>query len=85
MWFEKVLGITFSYCDGRITIFHSVFKILNNPNFYRYLYNQDNKSLAIQSCDFNDPGSHKTPTIKEQDTFEIKSKDLVHLIYKDTP
>lgn len=84
MWFEKVLGITFSYKDGRITIFHSVFKILNNPKFYIYLYNQDDKQLAIQSCDFNDSGSHKIPIIKEQDSFEIKSKDLIHLIYKDT-
>lgn len=83
MWFEHVLGITFSYIDGRITIFKSTMNILNNPDFYRFLYNKTNNYLALQSCLFEDVGSHKTPIIKEQDSFEIKSKDLVTLIYKD--
>ena len=82
-WHPDVRYITFSFADGRITVFKSALEDLHWPAFYRFLYNSAEKRFAIQACKEEAPGSHRSPRLKLGDSCEIKSKALVLLLYRD--
>ena len=82
-WHPEVRYITFSFTDGRITVFKSALEDLHWPAFYRFLYNSSEKQFAIQACKEEAPGSHRSPRLKLGDSCEIKSKALVRLLYRD--
>ena len=82
-WHPDVRYITFSFADGRITVFKSALEDLHWPAFYRFLYNSSEKQFAIQACKEEAPGSHRSPRLKLGDSCEIKSKALVRLLYRD--
>ena len=63
-WHPDVRYITFSFADGRITVFKSALEDLHWPAFYRFLYNSSEKRFAIQACKEEAPGSHRSPRLK---------------------
>ena len=49
-WQQTMLGITFRYVDGRITVFRSALDSIGRPEFYHFLYNPTKQMFAIQAC-----------------------------------
>ena len=47
-WHPDVRYITFSFADGRITVFKSALEDLHWPAFYRFLYNHPRSSLRFR-------------------------------------
>lgn len=47
-WQQNMLGITFRYADGRITVFRSALESIGRPEFYHFLYNPTKQMFAIQ-------------------------------------
>ena len=81
-WDYQTPGISFSKKSGRIIVFKKTLELLGFPAYYRFLLDPDGKSLAVQSCEMDDEGSHKLPKLTQNDYCEIKSLALVKFIYK---
>ena len=81
-WQQNMLGITFRYADGRITVFRSALESIGRPEFYHFLYNPTKQMFAIQACGMDAEGANRIPKKNQDDRYEIKSKDLVRLIYQ---
>lgn len=81
-WDISSPGISFCLEYGRILVFRKTLELLENPQYYRFLFNPDDRIFAVQSCNMNDPGAHKLPKLGSGDSYKIKSKDLVRFIYQ---
>ena len=81
-WQQTMLGITFRYADGRITVFRSALDSIGRPEFYHFLYNPTKQMFAIQACGMDAEGANRVPKKNRDDRYEIKSKNLVRLIYQ---
>lgn len=55
-WQQNMLGITFRYADGRITVFRSALESIGRPEFYHFLYNPTKQMFAIQACGMDAEG-----------------------------
>ena len=65
-WQQNMLGITFRYADGRITVFRSALESIGRPEFYHFLYNPTKQMFAIQACGMDAEGANRVPK-KNQD------------------
>lgn len=81
-WQQNMLGLTFRYADGRISVFKSALEAIGRPEFYHFLYNPAKQMFAIQACGIDEEGANRLPKHSTDDRYEIKSKDLVRLIYQ---
>lgn len=62
-WQQNMLGLTFRYADGRISVFKSALEAIGRPEFYHFLYNpakqmprtKGSKNRATTSVDFDAP------------------------------
>ena len=81
-WQQNMLGITFRYADGRITVFRSALESIGRPEFYHFLYNPTKQMFAIQACGMDAEGANRVPKKNQDDRYEIKSKNLVRLLYQ---
>lgn len=81
-WQQNMLGITFRYADGRITVFRSALESIGRPEFYHFLYNSTKQMFAIQACGMDAEGANRVPKKNQDDRYEIKSKNLVWLLYQ---
>lgn len=81
-WQQNMLGITFRYADGRITVFRSALESIGRPEFYHFLYNSTKQMFAIQACGMDAEGANRVPKKNQDDRYEIKSKNLVRLLYQ---
>ena len=81
-WQQNMLGITFRYADGRITVFRSALESIGRPEFYHFLYNPTKQMFAIQACGMDAEGANRVPKKNQDNRYEIKSKNLVRLIYQ---
>lgn len=81
-WQQNMLGITFRYADGRVTVFQSALDSIGRPEFYHFLYNPIKQMFAIQACGMDAEGANRVPKKNQADRYEIKSKNLVRLIYQ---
>ena len=82
IWQQNMLGITFRYADGRITVFRSALDSIGRPEFYHFLYNPTKRMFAIQACGMDAEGANRVPKKNRDDRYEIKRKNLVRLIYQ---
>ena len=80
-WDNKTPGISLCMRFGRITIFRTTLAALGYPEYYRFLFNPENRKLAIQICGMLDDGAYRLPEIKEDETCDIKCKDLVRFVF----
>ena len=55
-WQQNMLGITFRYADGRITVFRSALESIGRPEFYHFIYNPTKQTFAIQACGMDAEG-----------------------------
>ena len=81
-WQKNMMGLTFRYADGRISIFKSALEAIGRPEFYHFLYNPAKQMFAIQACGIDEEGANRLPKHSTDDRYEIKSKGLVRLIYQ---
>lgn len=81
-WQQNMLGLTFRYADGRISVFKSALEAIGRPEFYHFLYNPIKQMFAIQACGIDEEGANRLPKHSTDDRYEIKSKGLVRLIYQ---
>lgn len=81
-WDMKKPGISVNLATGRIAIHRTTLEVMGYPEFYRFLFNSAHKQLAIQSCGIDDAGAHRLPEIKDRETCDVNSKDLVRLLYR---
>lgn len=81
-WDVKKPGISFNPDSGRISIYRTTLDVMKYPEFYRFLLNLEKKQLAIQSCGIDDSGAHRLPEIKDRETCDVSSMDLVRLLYR---
>lgn len=79
---QKEPKVSFNLDYGRFIIHRTTLEVLGYPEFYRFLFNRHEKQLAIQSCGIDDAGSHQLKAIKDGDAYEVKSKDLLRLLYR---
>ena len=75
-------GISVNLDSGRIAIYKTTLEIMGYPEYYRFLLNLDQKQLAIQTCGIDDAGAHRLPEIKDRETCDVNSKDLIRLLYR---
>lgn len=81
-WAPETLGLSFSISAGRITIFKTTIMVLGNPEFYRFLINEENRMFAVQRCDIDTEGALHLPEDRSCLHYDIKSMDLVRHIYR---
>jgi hypothetical protein len=82
VWDGKKPGISVNLDSGRIAIHRTTLEVLGYPEFYRFLLNLEQKQWAIQACGIDDTGAHSLPDIKDRETCDVNSKDLVRLLYR---
>ncbi len=67
-WQQNMLGITFRYADGRITVFRSALESIGRPEFYHFLrYEIKSKNLVrllYQSCGWDRTRSYRLPGVE---------------------
>lgn len=78
---EHRIGISFSLKRECVLIYHDTIKALGNPDFFRFLINEDSKKLAMEVCSYGDNGYHIVPTFKEGDSYEIYSIEMLKMIW----
>ena len=78
----KALWLTIDPVKGRIMISRSTLEVLDYPEYFRFMLNENKKRLAIQPCLMSDPGAEKLPEIENGDCCYVHSSDLVRYIYK---
>ena len=81
---EMKAGLSFCLRRGRLLIHHATIKALDEPEYIRFLLNEKEKCIAIQSCEAIDRDRFKVPIWREgtKDSFEITSIPFLTLIYK---
>ena len=72
-WQQNMLGITFRYADGRITVFRSALESIGRPEFYHFLYNPTKQMFAIQACGMDAEGANRVPKKNQDDRYDVKS------------
>ena len=82
LWDAKKPGISVNLDTGRIAIHRTTLEIMGYPEYYRFLLNLGKKQLAIQSCGIDDDRAHRLPEIKDRETCDGNSKDLIRLLYR---
>lgn len=76
-------GISFYPESGKINIHKSTFRALGEPDYFRFMYNSDDKKLAVQGCGVSDPGYHKKPKLsQDSDSYKISGMNLIKLLYR---
>lgn len=80
-WDYSTPGISFSLVPGRITIFKNTLEALGYPEYYRFLFDTENRRFAVQVCEIDDEGAHRLPETFLHDHYAIKSMDLVRFVY----
>ena len=81
-WDIKSPGISFCLNFGRITIFRTTLAALEYPEYYRFLFNPEKRLFAMQICRMDAEGAHRLPEVSEEESCDIKSKDLVRFVYQ---
>ena len=82
LWDAKLPGLSVNLYSGRIAIHRTTLEVLGYPEFYRFLFNPVQRQLTLQSCGIDDEGAHRLPEIKDGETCDVNSKDLVRLLYR---
>lgn len=80
-WDTSKAGVSFSLEAGRIRMFRTTMEQLGNPAYFRFLYNPEQKTIAVQKCSIDTKGAHEVPEIKDGDSYEINSMPLVRMLY----
>lgn len=75
-------GISFEKAYGRITIFKTTIAALGQPPYFRFLLDVEHRKLAIECCEYASSGSHQMPDESSCENCQIKSMDLVQLLYQ---
>lgn len=75
-WQKNMMGLTFRYADGRISIFKSALEAIGRPEFYHFLYNPAKQMFAIQACGIDEEGANRLPKHSTDDRYEIKSNKV---------
>ena len=76
--------IVADFTRNRIRITRQTLRSLGQPDFIRLLINPENRTLAIEVCDHNEPRGHRVPDyiINSSNCYEITSKPLLEkLLY----
>ena len=68
--------------SGRVTIFKTTLAVMDYPEFYRFLYNPDTQSLAIEPCEMDAPGAYALVGVKKEETYDVSSIDFVRMMYR---
>lgn len=82
-WISDDLGITFSLSKGRISIFKRTLEAIRFPEYYHFLYNASERTLAIQACAIDDKGAHRLSVdLEKKYRCEVNCKSLVRFVYQ---
>ncbi len=82
LWDARKPGISVNLGSGRIAIHRTTLEIMGYPEYYRFLLNLGKRQLAVQGCGIDDAGAHRLPEIKERETCDVNSKELIRLLYR---
>ena len=83
VWDNQSPGITFCENSGKITIFKKTLEAIGYPAYYRFLFDPDKNSFAVQSCEMEAEGAHKLPKLTRKGCCEISSLALVRFVYRN--
>ena len=75
-WQQNMLGITFRYADGRITVFRSALESIGRPEFYHFLYNPTKQMFAIQACGMDAEGANRVPKKNQDNRYAVSYTHL---------
>ena len=78
------LGLSFNIRRGRMLIYHSTIRALGDPEYIRFLFNNRDKKIAVQSCEAIDRDSFRVPKPMPGDKFQfdISSSPFLSVVYK---
>ena len=78
------LGLSFNIRRGRMLIYHSTIIEIGEPEFIRFLFNNRDKKIAVQSCEAIDRDSFRVPKVipGERFQFDITSSPFLSVVYK---
>lgn len=75
--------IYFSCKNMRMVLYRKTVAVLGYPEYVRLVLNVDEKKLAVQACDFRDPGAIKVPGLTDSVKYHVfASINLIALIWK---
>lgn len=75
-WQQNMLGLTFRYADGRISVFKSALEAIGRPEFYHFLYNPAKQMFAIQACGIDEEGQIDSQSIARMTGMKSKVRGL---------
>ena len=75
------IGISLSLRRDRVSIWLDTLKVLYNPEFFRFLINEEEKKLAIEVCEYGDEGFHIVPDLTYENEYEICSVEMMRMIW----
>lgn len=78
------LGLSFNIRRGRMLIYHSTIREIGDPEFIRFLFNNRDRKIAVQSCEAIDRDSFRVPKVipGERFQFDITSSPFLSVVYK---
>lgn len=78
------LGLSFNIRRGRMLVYHSTLRALGEPEYIRFLFNNRDKRIAVQSCEAIDRDSFRVPKYipGERFQYDISSSPFLSVIYK---
>lgn len=78
------LGLSFNIRRGRMLIYHSTIRAIGEPEYIRFLFNNKDKKIAVQSCEAIDRDSFRVPKVipGERFQFDISSSPFLSVVYK---
>lgn len=80
---QNQAGVSFSLKWGKVLIFHATILLLKEPKYVRFLFNPQEKRLAIQCCDKKVPEAFAVPKYNPDNwEFVIKSMEMMRMIYR---
>ena len=76
-------GISFSLNEGRMFVYHATILELKEPKYIRFLFNPQEKKLAVLRCEKKLSESFVVPKyVPENWDFRIQSMDMMKMIYR---
>lgn len=81
---EIRLGLSFNIRRGRMLVYHSTIRAIGEPEYIRFLFNNRDKKIAVQSCEAIDRDSFRVPKYipGEKFQFDITNSPFLSVLYK---
>lgn len=78
----KILGLTLSCKSGQMRLYEKTLETIGNPEFFKFLIDENKSRLALCPCKMEDAGSFKNRPVKSGRTHIISATSLIRHLYR---